>query len=109
MDFSFLKDYIGELVTGVVVAPVAAWIADLRSKRKIEAEVKSQELDNVEKGLSIYKDMLETVRKDMQVQHEENAKEIERLKKKLEEVTEYWKTRYNDLKRDFDNYKKEHP
>lgn len=109
MDINFFKDYVGEIVTALVIAPLSGWLADMRSKRKLEAEVKAQELNNVEKGLSIYKDMLDTVRKDMQVQHEENAKEIERLKKKLEEVTEYWKNRYNDLKRDFDNYKKNHP
>ncbi len=107
--FEFFKEYIGEIVTALVIAPISGWLADIRSKRKLSAEVKSQELENIEKGLGIYKDMIDTLRKEMQNQHDENAKEIERLKRELEESKEHWQSKYNNLKADFEAYKQKHP
>jgi hypothetical protein len=56
------------------------------------------ELEDIEKGLVIYKDMLLGLKT-----------EIDDLKKKLEEEKVYWKKRYDDLKKDFDKYRQEHP
>ena len=100
----FVDKYIGEIITAVL-GLLGMFGTNLINKRKLNAENRSAELDNELKARDIYKTMLDDVKKEIQ----EQRTEIDALKKKLKEEIEYWKKRYDSLKKDFEQYRTEHP
>ncbi len=105
---TLLMDYIGELITAFL-GLFGMYITNLMNRKKHRAEIKSYELDNMEKSVTFYQRLLDDVEQRFDKKLTENSKEIENLRNKLEETKKYWQERYNTLKKEFDNYKKEHP
>lgn len=103
-----ISNHIDALIAGGIGA-IGVWWQNIANKKKYNAEANSLEIDNLAKSVELYKGLVDDLEKRFQKKHEENQVEIEGLKKKLDEVTEYWKKRYNDLKKDFEQYKQEHP
>lgn len=102
-------EHIGTLLAGLVSA-ILGWVAKSKvSKRAEEADLTAK----IQEVYSEFVQHTKTQIHDLQL-------EIERLKKlqhdtdvnwrqKLNDVDRKWQSKYNALKKSFDNYKKTHP
>jgi hypothetical protein len=124
------NQYLGEIITAII-GGFGGWFF---TRRKQNADVTTTELDNETKVIGIYKDALN----DLPPRYEKRFKEIGEhweqkvvlLNDKLENIEklsaekerimkeeisfikrerDLWKKRYNDLYKDYQKYKKEHP
>ncbi|MFD2566071.1 hypothetical protein [Pseudotenacibaculum haliotis] len=103
-----LLEHLGELLTGVV-ALLLGWFG----KEKVSK--KKQNVDLTAQIQGVYREMIA----DTEAKLEEQDREIKALKAKQLEIDESWKKkiaavekkwqgRYNRLKNEFDQYKKNH-
>ncbi len=114
--FEILKPYVGETVT-LVIAGLIAWFPN---RKRNDVDVKKGIVDLYQDSLTDLKARYEEKYQDLKASYEirfedlkksfdgkmnDFASEVEELKKSLND----WKKKYFNLKRDFDNYKKDHP
>jgi molecular chaperone GrpE (heat shock protein) len=109
---NFLQLYVGEIMTALI-AGLVGWFF---TRKKQKVDVTTTEIDNAAKMMQMYKDALDDLGDRYENKYNSVAKlyedketvlkmEVEYLKKELN----LWKKKYNDLLREFNNYKKEHP
>jgi len=75
-----------------MITSIAGWFA---ARRKNTSEIHSTELDNVQKAVKYYRDMLD----DMVVRHREALKELDDIKAQLKELMDDNKRLVEELKK----------
>lgn len=103
--FEILKPYIGE-ATMLIVGGLIGWFPN---RKKSDIENKQSIVDLYQESLTDLKLRYEEKYQDLKQSFDSKMvlvlDEVQDLKKSLND----WKKKYFSLKRDFDNYKKEHP
>lgn len=94
----FLEPYFGELIAGAVAA-IVAWFS---KGRMLKADARSAEANAINAMQRAYDMYVEHNNKKMQ----EFEKEIKNLREELTKVEDYWRSKYNALKKEFTAYKR---
>lgn len=91
----FIQQYIGEAITALV-GGFAGWFF---TRRKQQMEVQASELDNVDKAVRIYREMIENLGTQLKTaiaELDEAKRIIKELEQKVEALT-YELTKYKQL------------
>jgi hypothetical protein len=130
--FEFFKDHLGTGI-GLFIGGLIKWLFD-KWNPKEKADVKTTEIDNGSKVVDLYKEALDDLpiryKKELNDQEEiwtkkvilleqrfdnldANSKEKERIFREeidfLKRERDLWKRKYNELYREYQKYKNEHP
>jgi molecular chaperone GrpE (heat shock protein) len=104
----FVTQYLVEILTGTNITAIVVWLFD-RKKRanqyaQLVAELKSKETENDKSVVDLYQEALDDLKKRYDVKFEELSAELKTLKTNLD----LWKGKYRTLKKEFDDYRKQH-
>lgn len=102
-----MEQYTGEIITGIITAicGIGAWFT----------ERKKRQTDNMKVIVDLYQEALGDLKlrydsnlTELKTQYDLKFHNLEEDIKKLRENVNLWKGKYSSLKKEFDNYKKQH-
>jgi len=96
-----ITENLGAILQMVVPAVIAFFVG----RRKAKAETSIVEGNAVKNMQEAY----DNFTADANERYESLKKDLVELQQKLNEVEKYWKTKYTNLKREFNEYKSKHP
>lgn len=95
-----LNNYIGEIITGVITALIGFFVG----RRKENMDLQTSELDNIEKGIEIYRKMIEDLSQKIESLSEKYAVAISDLENANRRIREL-ETSIDDLVKELKKYK----
>lgn len=79
------QEIVDALTTTLLPSGVAAWLSHFFTRRKVRAETRKSELDNIEQSMKIYQEMISDLKKEYNELKEEVIKLTAELKTAREE------------------------
>lgn len=93
-----------EFIPEIITAAIAFFGGGLLERKRKKAEIKTAQSDAILSMQNAYNHFVE----DSKQRYDDLKSEVERLKNELSRVEKFWKNKYQSLKKEFEDYRKQH-
>lgn len=97
-------DWFRDVISYLAAPAVTAWAGYFFARRKTKAEANSQELANIEKGLSIYRSIISDLEKKVQILSEE-VQSLRQQNCSFKKEVDEWRNKFMHLESVLNNIK----